>query len=166
MENNSKKNGRLDHGPSAAEATIDRLKDALGATSDGQLASSLGISRQNISAARKRNDVPTGWIYRVAEVTGCSMDWLGFGKGAAEKRAGYDEPGSGHRPQIASPLAAYRRQGDPDPKPDDRHLQKGEAAGFGAAVEMLAEIYRSGDETLISAATASLRAFCEVAGRK
>ena len=151
---------------SAAEATIDRLKEALGATSDRQLAGSLGISRQNISAARKRDEVPTGWIYKVAEVTGCSMDWLGFGKGPAKKRAGYDEPGPEDRLQIASPQAAYRRQGGSKPPPEDRHLQKEEAAGFGAAVEMLAEIYNSGDEALIGAASASLRALREVANRK
>ena len=55
--------------------TIDRLKEALGATSDGQLAARLGISRQNIGAARKRGEVPPGWIYKVAELTGCSMEW-------------------------------------------------------------------------------------------
>ena len=38
-------------------------------------------NRQNIGADRKREDVPTGWICGVAELTGFSMDWLGFGKG-------------------------------------------------------------------------------------
>ena len=55
---------------SETEEIINRLKEALDAKSDGQLANYLGISRQNIGAARKRSDVPTGWIYKVAELTG------------------------------------------------------------------------------------------------
>ena len=61
------------------EEIIGRLKKAANAKSDEQLATYLGISRQNIGAARKRADVPPGWICKVAELSGCSMDWLRFG---------------------------------------------------------------------------------------
>ena len=64
---------------SETEDIIGRLKEALDVKSDGQLAKYLGITRQNIGAARKRDDVPPGWIYRVAELSGYSMDWLRFG---------------------------------------------------------------------------------------
>jgi hypothetical protein len=66
---------------SETEEIIERLKEILGVKSDGQLAKYLGITRQNIGAARKRDDVPPGWIYKVAELSGCSMDWLRFGHG-------------------------------------------------------------------------------------
>ena len=52
---------------SQTEEIISRLKEALSVKSDGELANNLGISRQNIGAARKRDDVPPGWIYKVAE---------------------------------------------------------------------------------------------------
>ena len=73
---------------SETEDIIGRLKAALDVKSDGQLATYLGITRQNIGAARKRDDVPPGWIYKVAELTGCSMDWRRFGQGP-RKRAIY-----------------------------------------------------------------------------
>ena len=68
----------LDSPSTETEEIIKRLKVAVEVKSDGQLANYLGISRQNIGAARKRNDVPSGWIYKVAALTGCSMDWLRF----------------------------------------------------------------------------------------
>jgi hypothetical protein len=83
MEKEEKINekGKLGVSLSETEEIIGRLKVALDVKTDGQLADHLGISRQNIGAARKREDVPPGWIYKVAELTGCSMDWLGFGHG-------------------------------------------------------------------------------------
>jgi hypothetical protein len=75
------KNRSLSVSLSQTEEIIGRLKEALSVKSDGELANNLGISRQNIGAARKRDDVPPGWIYKVAEISGCSMDWLRFGQG-------------------------------------------------------------------------------------
>ncbi len=45
---------------SNTEKTINRLKEALDVKSDLQLAKYLGIYRQDIGAARKREDVPRG----------------------------------------------------------------------------------------------------------
>ena len=97
INNNRKLNISLNE----TEEIIRRLKAALNVKSDGQLAKHLGISRQNIGAARKREDVPTGWIYKVAELTGCSMDWLSFGRGPKIRveYAGADAPSAG---RIAS----------------------------------------------------------------
>ena len=147
------------------EAIIGRLKEATGVTSDGQLASYLGISRQNIGAARKRDDVPSGWIYKVAELTGCSMDWLQFGHGT-KIRAEYSAADSDPEGRVATEQSAYglRAGGETEPgnelKPDEKH------AGFGAAVEMLAKIYSSGDNLLINTINANIRAFCEAIDRQ
>lgn len=161
----SQNNNELDNQSSQTESIINRLKEALDATSDGQLATYLGISRQNIGAARKRNDVPTGWIYKVAEMTGCSMDWLGFGQGPRKIRTTYDEPKLDNRSEIASPQTPYQQRADTSRQSDRAANGQEETASFGAAVEMLAKIYNSGDATMISAINANIRAFCEVLER-
>lgn len=144
----------------SADRIIDRLKEALDAKSDGQLANYLGISRQNIGAARKREDVPTGWIYKVAELTGCSMDWLGFGKGP-KIRVDYTTEDASAGGRVASPEKPFGFQGVSDKdSPADLQIDK-DSSGFGAAVEKLARIYSSGDDQLINTINASIRAICE-----
>jgi len=142
----------------STEIIISRLKEALDAKSDGQLAIYLGISRQNIGAARKREDVPTGWIYKVAELTGCSMDWLGFGKGP-KIRMEYATEDALSAGRVASPELRYGSSGAPE-KGSAAELQQ-DTEGLGAAVEMLARIYSSGDRLLISTINANIRAICE-----
>jgi len=142
------------------EKIISRLKEALDAKSDGQLATYLGISRQNIGAARKREDVPTGWIYKVAELTGCSMDWLGFGKGP-KIRVEYTTEDALSAGRVASPELPYGSQGAPGKGSAAELQQDAEGSGLGAAVEMLARIYSSGDSLLISTIHANIRAICE-----
>ena len=145
------------------EEIIGRLKEALGVTSDGQLATYLGISRQNIGAARKRQDVPPGWIYKVAALTGSSMDWIRFGKGAKIRRD-YNAEESSPAGQIRSPQTPFPASRKPGaiiegPRDDD-------STGFGEAVEMLAKIYSSKDKLLINTINANIRAFCEAIDRK
>lgn len=161
----SNKNRVLSSETSSTRAVIGRLKEALGADSDGQLATYLGISRQNIGAARKRDDVPTGWIYKVAEMTGCSMDWLGFGQEPRKRRAAYEEPQPDKRSELASPQAAYKRLTGTSGQSANVGWEHEETASFGAAVEMLAKIYNSGDRTMISSISANIRAFCEILER-
>jgi len=145
---------------SNSEEMIDRLKKALAAKSDGQLAKYLGISRQNIGAARKRNDVPPSWIHKVAELTGCSMDWLSFGKGS-KIRVEYTPGGVQAAGQVASPDSPYGLQGVPEGRSAGDLQHDGEGFSFGTAVEMLARIYGSGDSGLISAVNANIMAICE-----
>jgi len=142
------------------EEIIDRLKEALNVKSDGQLANQLGISRQNIGAARKRDDVPPGWVYKVAEVSGCSMDWLRFGQGP-KVRAEYTAGGSGPNAELASEGSAYKLQVSWRPRSAEEVQTDEEIPGFGAAVEMLARIYSSEDPLMISTINANIRAFCE-----
>ena len=145
---------------SRTEEVITRLKEALAATSDGQLATKLGISRQNIGAARKREDVPTGWIYKVAELTGCSMDWLSFGRGP-KIRVDYSAEDTQSAGRVASPESPYGSQGTPEGRPAGDLTQDVQGFSFGAAVEMLARIYSSGDRPLISAVNANIKAIGE-----
>ena len=150
---------------SETEEIIGRLKEALNVRSDGELANNLGISRQNIGAARKRDDVPPGWIYKVAEISGCSMDWLRFGQGP-KVRVEYTIAESGQKDRLASQESAYKLQVSWKPGPVNELQPDEDISGFGAAVEMLAKIYGSEDKLLISTINANIRAFCEALDHK
>jgi len=167
MEKEEKLNekGSLSDSLSETEEIIGRLKEALGVKSDGQLANNLGISRQNIGAARKRDDVPPGWIYKVAELTSCSMDWLRFGDGP-KVRVAYAAGESPPEGRLASQESAYKLQVSWKPRPVNELQQDEDISGFGAAVEMLAKIYSSEDKLLISTINANIRAFCEAIDHK
>ena len=167
MDNEEKinKNLYLSSSLSETEEIIGRLKEALNVKSDGDLAKNLGISRQNIGAARKRDDVPPGWIYKVAEVSGCSMDWLRFGQGP-KVRAEYPAEGSKPKGEIASQASPYKLQVSWKPRSAEEMQIDADIPGFGAAVEMLAKIYSSEDQLMISTINANIRAFCEAIDRK
>ncbi len=167
MENEEKyrNNSDMNIDPGATEAVIGRLKAALDVTSDGQLAKNLGITRQNIGAARKRDDVPPGWIYKVAEISGYSMDWLRFGHGP-QKRVVYAKGGSRIKGELASQQSPYKRQASPKPGSANELAIDEDISGFGTAVEMLAKIYGSEDQLLIGSINANLRAFCESVDRR
>jgi hypothetical protein len=124
------------------------------------MANYLGISRQNIGASRKRDDVPPGWINKVAELTGYSMDWLCFGNGP-RMRVEYDATGSPPGGRVAAPESSYGFQGDRSAGLDSDAPLDEDRVGFGAAVEMLAKIYSSEDQLLINTINANIRAFCE-----
>jgi hypothetical protein len=164
MDENKNNNNNLKEFLSETEEIISRLKEALEVTSDGHLAKNLGISRQNIGAARKRDDVPPGWIYKVAELTGCSMDWLRFGHGP-KIRATYTPGSSGSKGGVANQDSAYRLQASWKPRSAEEIQQQEDISGFGAAVEMLAKIYSSKDQLLIGTINANIRAFCEAIDR-
>jgi hypothetical protein len=159
------KNNKLNPTLSETEEIIGRLKEALDVKSDGQLAKYLGITRQNIGAARKRDDVPPGWIYKVAELSGCSMDWLRFGHGP-KVRVEYTSGGSKSKGELSSQASPYKLQVSWQPRPADELQDDEDIPGFGAAVEMLARIYSSEDQLMISTINANIRAFCEAIDRK
>ena len=150
---------------SETEEIIGRLKHALNVKSDGHLAKYLGITRQNIGAARKRDDVPPGWIYKVAEMSGCSMDWLRFGHGP-KVRVEYSTAGSKPKGDLSSQTSPYKLQVSWQPRAADELQRDEDIPGFGAAVEMLARIYSSQDQLMISTINANIRAFCEAIDRK
>ena len=150
---------------SETEEIIGRLKEVLDVKSDGQLAKYLGITRQNIGAARKRDDVPPGWIYKVAELSGCSMDWLRFGHGP-KVRVEYTAAESKPKGELSSQASPYKLQVSWKPRRADELQSNEDIPGFGAAVEMLARIYGSEDQLMISTINANIRAFCEAIDRK
>jgi len=150
---------------SETEEIIGRLKQVLNVKSDGQLAKYLGITRQNIGAARKRDDVPPGWIYKVAELSGCSMDWLRFGHGP-KVRVEYTTAESKPKDDLSSQASPYKLQVSWQPTAADELQRNEDIPGFGAAVEMLARIYSSEDQLMISTINANIRAFCEAIDRK
>jgi hypothetical protein len=150
---------------SETEEIIARLKEVLDVKSDGQLAKYLGITRQNIGAARKRDDVPPGWIYKVAELSGCSMDWLRFGRGP-KARVEYTSAGSKPKGELSSQASPYKLQVSWQPRSADELQSDEDIPGFGTAVEMLARIYSSEDQLMISTINANIRAFCEAINRK
>lgn len=167
MKKNEKlnENKSLSVSLSETDEIIGRLKEALSVKSDGQLADNLGISRQNIGAARKRDDVPPGWIYKVAELTGCSMDWLRFGDGS-KVRAAYTTAESPLDGGLASQESGYKLQVSWKPRTADELQQDEDISGFGAAVEMLAKIYSSEDKLLIRTINANIHTFCEAIDHK
>ena len=167
MEKEEKSNDKrsLSMSLSETEEVISRLKEALNVKTDGQLAHHLGISRQNIGAARKRDDVPPGWIYKVAELTGCSMDWLGFGHGP-KVRGSYTTADASSEGRLASQESDYKLQVSWKPRSTDEVQQDEDISGFGVAVEMLAKIYSSEDKLLIRTINANIHAFCEAIDRK
>ncbi len=160
IKNKTNNNKYLNVSLSETEEVIERLKGALRVKSDGQLANHLGISRQNIGAARKRDDVPPGWIHKVAELSGYSMDWLRFGHGP-KIRMEYSAEAAPSQGGLANPASAYKLQVSWQPRSIEETQPDEDTAGFGAAVEMLAKIYGSEDKLLISTINANIRAFCE-----
>jgi hypothetical protein len=161
IKNKTNNNKLLKNSLTETEEIIGRLKEVIGVTTDGQLANYLGISRQNIGASRKRGDVPPGWINKVAASSGCSMDWLQFGHGP-KIRVDYTTGGARPDGQVASPQSPYDlRTGGKTGSANEP-----DSSGFGAAVEMLAKIYGSGDHLLIRTINANIRAFCEAIDRK
>jgi len=87
---------------SETEEIIGRLKEALSVKSDGELANNLGISRQNLGAARKRDDVPPGWVYKVAELSG----WIGFVLDMARKYV-WNIPPKGRSQRVSYPVRRH-----------------------------------------------------------
>lgn len=63
----------------SVEATINRLKQAAGATTDIELSKKLGLSKQSIAAARAKGEIPAIWIPKAAKLFRVSMDWLYWG---------------------------------------------------------------------------------------
>lgn len=65
----------------AYEAVFERLLQVTGVKTDSALARLLDIKPQSVVAARKRRQIPPGWLVAVAQNFGISADWLFFGKG-------------------------------------------------------------------------------------
>ena len=69
-----------------------RIFEASGAKGDSALANILKIKPPSVAAARKRQQIPSGWVEQIAEQFNVSADWLFFGTGPMR---------SGETPQSA-----------------------------------------------------------------
>ena len=67
-----------------AEQILERIKIALDASNNSEIASKLGIKQQSVASAKKRNKIPADWIHKIAEKYSISSDWLFFGIGTKE----------------------------------------------------------------------------------
>jgi len=70
----------------SASAVIDRLKEALGADSDAELAWLFGTSPQSLSNRRSRNSVPYREAVYVSRWAKVSLDYLLTGAGRPRSR--------------------------------------------------------------------------------
>lgn len=115
---------------SDSNAILDRLLSGAGLHRDAQLAALLGVSPQAVSQARRKRKIPEGWVVKVSQQCGLSMDWLMFGKGDESTPVASHAPvassisqgvdacgcgGSGSRP-VVHPSGGgepFRRSGKP-----------------------------------------------------
>lgn len=63
------------------EEKFARICQVTQTTKDTTLAKILGIKSPSVSAAKKRHQIPTGWVEKIALEYGVSADWIFFGRG-------------------------------------------------------------------------------------
>ncbi len=63
------------------EEKFARICQVTQTTKDAALAKILGIKSPSVSAAKKRHQIPTGWVEKIALEYGVSADWIFFGRG-------------------------------------------------------------------------------------
>lgn len=63
------------------EERWNRILACTNTTKDSELAKVLEILPQSVSAARKRQQIPTGWVEKLSEQYRISADWIFFGRG-------------------------------------------------------------------------------------
>lgn len=90
------------------EQRLSRLMQAANITKEAELARILKINQSSIAAARKRQQLPPGWVETIAEEFRVSANWLFFSQGNMR----LDE--AGNNTSSASPLVASCAQCDVD----------------------------------------------------
>lgn len=97
------------------EDIINRLKEAIGEKTDTALAERLGLTRQNIYAARQKDEVPPGWIFKISEETGYSLDWIKYGEEPKKLKRYAEKEDQKKHLTIKAENAAYSRNGGYEP---------------------------------------------------
>lgn len=90
------------------EERFARIMQALSVTKDADLAKKLGITQPSIASAKKRLQIPTGWVERTSILANVSTDWLFFGRGPMHPSDLTEQP------MPATRIAALAA---PDPSP-------------------------------------------------
>ena len=91
---------------SDSNAILDRLLSGAGLHRDAQLAALLGVSPQAVSQARRKRKIPEGWVVKVSQQCGLSMDWLMFGKGDESTPVASHAPVASSTSQASTPAGA------------------------------------------------------------
>jgi phage repressor protein C with HTH and peptisase S24 domain len=78
-----------------------RLKKAVGAQTDIELGTSLGLKQQTISTTKKRKQLPAIWITRASLAYGISSDWILYGSGPMRRDELKIAQESGQKTNIA-----------------------------------------------------------------
>lgn len=86
------------------EQRLNRIMQALNVNTDSELARKLGIKPPSVASARKRLQIPTGWIENVSVLANVSTDWLFFGRGPMG--VGEEQPASTPQTEQSQPLTA------------------------------------------------------------
>lgn len=136
---------------------IERLLVALGVKTQAQLAASLEIRPQSIISAIHREEIPEAWLYRVAYLTGRSVEWLRTGKGPAWQENVIGErtaPSYGNRGGQAAGLRHVLEAWE--------ELDEEERA----TVERCAEVLRIGDRDIREHLIAQLKLIEETVRRR
>ena len=94
------------------EQRLNRIMQALNVNSDSELARKLGIKPPSVASARKRLQIPTGWIENVSVLANVSTDWLFFGRGpihpGEEQSTGTPQPEQVQPSEMASTTPCAR----------------------------------------------------------
>lgn len=87
---------------------LQRLMKAARVKNDTELAKALGIKPPSVAAARKRAQIPSGWVELIAEETGVSADWILFGDSRpnGKKQFSQEETMGINMPQAEATRAA------------------------------------------------------------
>ena len=120
-----------------------RIKQATGMKNQQALAVFLGITSTSVSRQKQRNIILTDWVMKIAVTYDLSIDWLLYGTGTMKKGDGS--------------IGSY---------PVQSQFNVSDNADFIHAVEMLAKIYLSGNQTLITAIDNNLKAFSDTVDAK
>ncbi len=109
--------------------TFERLKIAVGARTDTDLANAIGLKHSTISAAKSKSEIPPGWIVDISRKFGVSLDWLVYGDQNPITTASTPKvsPVSDPFPQIMEDELSYireLRQENRDLRQENRELRQ------------------------------------------
>lgn len=99
----------------SATDVLERLKLALGASSDSELCRMTGVNRQTLGNWKGRDSVPYPLCVKISEDMGISLDWLLTGEGQMYKNAPPpDQPMQVLSPKERALLEMFKELSDKD----------------------------------------------------
>ncbi|MDY6904125.1 MAG: helix-turn-helix domain-containing protein [Thermodesulfobacteriota bacterium] len=131
---------------------LNRIKEASGQKKDIDIANALNLKQSTFANAKKRDSIPYEALITFCNKNQINIHWLLTGEGEPffEKTSPVYNEGDKEKPPA-------REKGETE------YEQYWDEMGFGEAVEMLQQIYGSGNKKLIRAINANLDSFSEAA---